>query len=128
MQRKGKKQLYKKEIIGSSILYNCDCMDLMKQFPDKHFDLAIVDPPFFKGPENTKYYGSEKSNTGVNRPQYRQIAIWDIPTNNYYYELCRVSKEQIIWGINYFNFKNVPCGRIVWDKKKMGLARFQTEK
>lgn len=96
----------------------------MAQYPDKHFDLAIVDPPFFKGPENTRYYGSEKSNTGVNRPQYRQIAIWDILTQNYYNELLRVSKEQIIWGINYFNFKNVPVGRIVWDKKRHGGSEY----
>jgi len=112
------------EQIGTCTLYNADCMELMAQYPDKHFDLAIVDPPYFKGPENTRYYGSEKSNTGVNRPQYRQMVTWDIPTNNYYNELCRVSMDQVIWGINYFNFKNVPCGRIVWDKKKNEACTF----
>ena len=41
--------------------YNMDCMDGMKEFPDKYFDIAIVDPPYFKGPDKRKYYGRNRS-------------------------------------------------------------------
>jgi len=114
----------RKEQIGTSTLYLCDCMDLMATLPDKSIDLAIVDPPYFNGPEKSSYYGAKKSKTGVNRPQYNTLKKWDIPTNDYYKELCRVSREQIIWGINYFYFENIPVGRIVWDKKKNECCTF----
>jgi site-specific DNA-methyltransferase (adenine-specific) len=99
-----------------SEVFNMDCMDGMKGYPDKYFDLAIVDPPFFKGVGKNGFYGGAKGN---HKTQYKDIEAWDdnIPNGNYYNELCRVSKNQIIWGINYFNdFKNVPVGRLVWDK------------
>jgi len=108
----------RKIIIGNCTLYNGDCMKLMATMPDKSIDLAIVDPPYFNGPGKSNYYGNEISNTGVKRPQYKTLKKWDVPANDYYKELCRVSKNQIIWGINYFYFENVPVGRIVWDKKK----------
>ena len=96
----------------------------MATLPDKSIDLAITDPPYFNGPEKLGYYGAGKSKTGVNRPQYNTLGKWDVPTNDYYKELCRVSKEQIIWGINYYHFENVPVGRIVWDKKKNDFCTF----
>jgi site-specific DNA-methyltransferase (adenine-specific) len=99
-------------------------MDLMATLPDKSIDLAIVDPPYFNGPQKLGYYGAGKSKTGVNRPQYNTPRKWDVPTNEYYKELCRVSKNQIIWGINYFRFENVPVGRIVWDKMKNEFCTF----
>jgi len=90
----------------------------MAQYPDKYFQLAIVDPPYFSGPEKRKYYGSEFSGHGVKRRDYKPLLnSWVIPDNTYYQELLRVSVNQIIWGINYFNtFVHVPVGRIVWDK------------
>jgi len=106
------------EQIGSSTLYRCDCMKLMATMPNKSIDLAIVDPPYF--PFSKIHYdrGRNKSTTGVVFKKYKTPKEWDVPDNNYYNELCRVSKEQIIWGINYFHFENVPTGRIVWDKKR----------
>ena len=45
--------------------FNNDCMDIMKQYPDDYFDLAIVDPPYFSGPEKREYYGRKVSPIGV---------------------------------------------------------------
>jgi site-specific DNA-methyltransferase (adenine-specific) len=94
--------------------YNMDCMDGMKEFPDKYFDLAVVDPPYFSGPEKRGFYGRKVSPIGVQR-SYRISEQWEVPRKEYFDELFRVSKEQIIWGCNYFNY-NFPPGRIVWDK------------
>jgi len=103
-------------------LYHLDCMAGMKEFPDKFFDLAITDPPYF--PEANLHYFSGKtiSSTGVKRKNYTKSSSWKVPGNDYYQELMRVSKNQIIWGINYFaEFQGVPSGRIVWDKQRSGL-------
>ena len=94
--------------------YNMDCMDGMKEFPDKYFDLAVVDPPYFSGPEKRGFYGRKVSPICVQR-SYRISEQWEVPRKEYFDELFRVSKEQIIWGCNYFNY-NFPPGRIVWDK------------
>lgn len=94
--------------------YNMDCMDGMKQFPDKYFDLAIVDPPYFSGPERRGYYGRKVSPIGVQR-FYEPSENWDVPGDEYFTELERVSKHQIVWGCNYFNWHFLP-GRIIWDK------------
>lgn len=104
--------------------YNMDCMEGMKEFPDKYFELCIVDPPYFDGPNKSGYYGSDVSKTKVKRQAYNIIGIWDVPQQEYYDELCRVSDNQIIWGINYYNFVNVPVGRIVWDKNKNPSCTF----
>ena len=94
--------------------YNMDCMDGMKEFPDKYFDLAVVDPPYFTGPEKRGFYGRRVSPIGVKRV-YRVSEEWKIPEKEYFDELIRVSKNQIIWGCNYFKYGFLP-GRIVWDK------------
>jgi site-specific DNA-methyltransferase (adenine-specific) len=89
----------------------------MAKYPDKHFDLAIVDPPYFDGPKRLGYYGNGyHSSTGVVRKQYQKIGTWNIPCNDYFSELFRVSNEQIVLGINYFPVVNFGPGRIVWDK------------
>lgn len=95
-------------------LYNMDCMEGMKEFSDKYFDLAIVDPPYFSGPEKRGYYGSKINKNGVCR-NYHVSSKWEIPNEEYFTELERVSKNQIVWGCNYFKW-NFPSGRIVWDK------------
>ena len=97
--------------------FNEDCMIGMARYPDKHFDLAIVDPPYFKGVADEKFYGAEVSSIGVKR-LCSSSKHWDegIPNQDYYDELVRVSKHQIIWGCNYYAF-NQPSGRIVWDKE-----------
>jgi site-specific DNA-methyltransferase (adenine-specific) len=88
-----------------------DCMNVMATIPDKYFELAIVDPPyglerFKKGGSHLNKYGSEDK-------------IWNNtkPDKKYFDELFRISKNQIIWGGNYFieYLKNTSCF-IVWDK------------
>lgn len=103
---------------------NEDCADLMKRTPDKYYDLAIVDPPYFNAVNKLGYYGQDVSKTNVKRNYYKPCESWGVPDNNYYTELCRVSKNQIIWGINYYNFENVPHGRIIWDKMKNESCTF----
>ena len=89
-------------------------MELMSRYEDNHFDLAIVDPPYgigdkFKGGKSGKMNFNEVVDKG-----------WDneIPSKEYFAELKRVSKNQIIWGGNYFldNLGNTRCF-ICWDKK-----------
>lgn len=93
---------------------HADCMDVMHEYPDNYFDLAIVDPPYFSGPEKRKYYGPKISPIGVQR-LYGQTSEWEVPGTEYFEELFRVSKNQIIWGVNYYQYDFGP-GRIVWDK------------
>lgn len=94
--------------------FNVDCMDYMRSLPDKAFDLAVVDPPYFSGPERRGYYGSKVSKIGVHR-DYPISPQWDVPEPEYFRELERVSKHYIAWGCNYFDYVFAP-GRIVWDK------------
>lgn len=87
-----------------------DCMDLMAQYPDKHFELAIVDPPYG--------IGFAKTHTGKGWV-VRENKEWDscAPNKTYFDELFRVSKNQIIWGANYFSqFLPPSMGWIFWDK------------
>jgi len=84
-----------------------DCMDFMRDKPDKFWDLAIVDPPYgigMDGGKRGKVFYAKKD--------------WDkaIPTPEYFEQLFRVTKNQIIWGGNYFNLPPTPC-ILVWDKK-----------
>jgi len=95
-------------------LFHADCMEIMKQYPDKYFDLAIVDPPYgIDWMEQVK-----NPNNGKNWKQYEN-KDWDksIPTKEYFNELFRVSKNQIIWGGNYMTeyLKPSPCW-LIWDK------------
>ena len=85
-------------------------MEYMAQFPDKYFDLAIVDPPYGIGISNTREIGYR----GMNVFTPKQ---WDNePLDEAYFnELFRVSKNQIIWGGNYFPLKPSRCF-IIWDK------------
>lgn len=105
----------------SSIVYNMDCMEAMQRIPDKYFDLAVVDPPYFSGPERRGYYGCKESKIGVHRVDYKITPKWQIPGREYFTELERVSKHYIIWGCNYFDYVFAP-GRIVWDKCNGGSS------
>lgn len=100
---------------GRMITFECmDCMAGMSRYEDKHFDLAIVDPPYFSGPERRSYYGHKKSPIGVRRV-YQKSQHWEVPDRAYFIELNRVSKHYIVWGCNYFDWR-FETGRIVWDK------------
>lgn len=90
---------------GRIKLWNCDNMELMGRYEDKHFDLAIVDPP----------YGIGISGNPVR--QAHDVKEWDssIPTPEYFEALERCAKERIIWGGNYFGLPPSQ-GFIIWDK------------
>ena len=101
-----------------SVVKNMDCMDAMKEFPDKYFDLACIDPPYGIGDEKLTSGG-----TWANKYK-KGDASWDVkPTTEYFAELFRISKNQIVWGANYF-MNELPPSRafIIWDK----IAHLQT--
>jgi len=101
------------ETIGSCTLYLGDCMDLMAQYPDKHFDLAVVDPPYGIG-QNWKKDTSSQFYT--HRTKYKNDSI---PQEEYFNELFRVSDNQIVCGGNYYTRFLPPTGAwIFWDKKR----------
>jgi site-specific DNA-methyltransferase (adenine-specific) len=109
----------KVQTTGAVNLFQGDCMDFMRSIPDQAYDLAIVDPPYFSGPNKTGYYGKGFSSLGVQRAKhYDSLPSWDVPGAAYFDELRRVSRNQIIWGANHFcdvsNFSGP--GWIVWDK------------
>lgn len=99
---------------------NCDCMELMEQYPDKYFDLAIVDPPYGINHSEIagKQSGTKYGNAAAAKREYT-IKDWDkqIPPPEYFVELKRVSKNQIIWGANYMTEHLPPSmGWVFWDK------------
>lgn len=108
--------------------YKMDCMDGMKHFPDKYFELAIVDPPYGINVANMNM-GAGKGKRCSNIA-YRGWTNkdWDIgiPDDAYFQELFRVSKHQIIWGGNYFNLPPCKCF-IVWDKAESMYGRSFSE-
>ena len=88
-----------------------DCMEGMKTFPDKYFDLAIVDPPYGLNTKLTKGGGNHLKFKNDNK-----ITNWDnVPNSKYFIELFRISINQIIWGGNYFELPVFRCP-IIWDK------------
>lgn len=108
-----------------NVAYNMDCMEYMRTLQDKAFDLAVVDPPYFSGPERRGYYGCKISPIGVKR-DYPVSPKWDIPDAEFFAELDRVSKHYIVWGCNYFDFV-FSHGRIVWDKCNDGADQSGAE-
>jgi site-specific DNA-methyltransferase (adenine-specific) len=96
---------------------NEDNMLLMARYPDKYFDLAIVDPPYGIGAGVSKTGGASKHNS-MSRLKANTHIYNDIkPNKEYFNELQRVSKNQIIWGGNYFiNFLSSTRCFVVWDK------------
>ena len=93
-----------------------DCIKGMKHYPDKYFDLACIDPPYGIG--HSLLSGEKRGSKFVRTERH---VDWDIlPTDDFWMELFRVSKNQIIWGGNYF-LDNLPPtrGMIIWDKIQM---------
>jgi len=93
-------------------MLNMDCLDYMRGLPDKAFELAIVDPPYGIGAENH----AGKAENGWSQWAKKE---WDvsIPKAEYFYQLRRVSKNQIIWGGNYFSsYLSASMGWVFWDK------------
>ncbi|HBG71388.1 MAG TPA: DNA modification methylase [Bacteroidales bacterium] len=100
--------------MSNQISIHGDCLDVMKTFRDNQFDIGVVDPPYFSGPEKRRFYGKAQSKT-TKRTDYPVTETWEVSGEDYFRELFRVTKHQIIWGINYFDVKVGP-GRIIWDK------------
>ena len=105
------------------MITNEDCMELMARYEDNYFDLAIVDPPYgigFDGGHKPTQGKSGKSNTFNKEKILYKKGDWDIkrPSLKYFKQLQRVSKNQIIWGGNYFaDLLTAKKGWIYWDKK-----------
>ena len=95
--------------------FNMDCLKFMQSIPDKFYDLSIVDPP----------YGIDRNNMNMGNSVFnKDDKKWDIevPKKEYFDELFRVSKNQIIWGGNYFD---LPCSQYfaIWDKGETMYGR-----
>ena len=98
----------------------CDCMEFMKGIPDKHYGLAIIDPPYGIGEDGLKNHSRGK----LAKPTMYTPKNWDSnpPDKEYFDELIRISKNQIIFGANHFISK-IPYDSscwIVWDKENSG--------
>jgi len=116
MQRRGCLHIYSRlmKVTDKIEITHEDNMALMSSYEDKYFDLAIVDPPFGIGMSNYKRKGNIK---------FDQTKKWDncTPDDKYFKELFRVSKNQIIFGGNYFtNYLKPSKGWLFWDKKQNG--------
>jgi len=100
---------------------NEDCMEGMARYPDKYFDLAIVDPPYgINIATEIDRSGFKEGSSRNSLSKYESSMlnkIWDnsTPSLEYFNELFRISKNQIIWGGNYFDLKPTKCF-VVWDK------------
>jgi len=103
------------ETTTKSIVENRDCMAAMAEFPDKFFDLAVVDPPYAVGASDGSFgnrgYDSRTS-------KLKHYANHDkTPEKDYFIELKRVSKNWIVWGANYYPQHFEHSGAIIWHKK-----------
>ena len=115
----------KTDVIGSLSFFNTDNIGLMKTFADKEFDLAIVDPPYGLGKRTTDGGGT---NSQIKFMEDIRRTNWDdkTPEKEYWDELFRVSKNQIVWGGNYFDLP--PTRTIIcWDKVVMIPTMSQIE-
>jgi len=92
-----------------------DCMNIMADMQDNYIDLAIVDPPYGIGVDNKNSKDLLQSKKSACKSIFYGEQKWDdnIPDDNYFKELFRISKNQIIWGANYYGLKG---GRIYWHK------------
>ncbi len=111
----------KPPVVGSTV-YLMDCVAGMKEYPDKWFDLAVVDPPY--GLDDWNERGSNKKHMDKKHMELSKIQNWELsePQAEYFAELKRVSKNQIIWGGNHFlDYLGSTKEFIIWDKKIRGM-------
>lgn len=99
-------------------VFNMDCNVAMKEFPDKYFELAIVDPPYGIGKFTCDKHTDENGTRVKNKKSYNDDYTWneETPQSSYFEEVNRVSKERIIWGANYYNCFENGNGALVWYK------------
>jgi site-specific DNA-methyltransferase (adenine-specific) len=103
-------------------IYNLDCMEGMRQMPDKYFELAIVDPPYGIGKFTCDAHTDGRTGRRIkNSKQYTDDYTWnaETPSKEYFNELRRVSRDRIIWGANYYNCFENGNGALVWYKGPM---------
>lgn len=106
-----------------SEVHNCDCVEFMRTLPDDYFDLCIADPPYSHANSEAFIKGGRFHKGRFNR--YRQvdgnpidIDEWDkTPTKEFFEQMFRVSKNQIIWGANYYDCMPATRCFIVWKKQ-----------
>ena len=100
------------------MIYNQDCMEAMKKMSDNQFDLAIVDPPYGINAAKRNDWGKKRTKKSAAKQSNYKSKNWDnnVPKKIYFDELFRVSKNQIIWGVNNYPYSNLDGGRIFWDK------------
>ena len=109
--------------------YNEDCMQGMKRYPDNFFDLAIVDPPYGVDIGGQINKGTRKTHIAFGRgggvcdgKAYKAFDDTTTPSGDYFKELKRASKHQIIWGGNYFlDYLGATKCLIIWDKGRRGI-------
>jgi site-specific DNA-methyltransferase (adenine-specific) len=119
MDYKTEGKVYKQDNIS---IYNDDCMNILKQTPDNYYDLCICDPPYGIGIDGQKEDITKK---GTQKRKGHVFKGWDnaIPKKEYFEELRRVIKDQIIWGGNYFTEFLAPVkGWVFWYKGQQGLT------
>ena len=125
-------QILTKHESQNSAVYLMDCIEGMKMYPDNHFELAIVDPPYGIGAGKPSDKSGMRKQKNGSKLLVKSVGYthkdWDVttPTIEYFKELMRVSKNQIIWGVNYFDF-TFKSGRIVWDKLKGDVDQYGCE-
>ena len=97
---------------------NEDNMELMARYKDNYFDLAIVDPPYGidADKKNSKKELKSKKSASLSKDYGSQEWDSEVPNINYFKELMRVSRNQIIWGVNYYPYNFLNGGRIFWNK------------
>jgi site-specific DNA-methyltransferase (adenine-specific) len=103
-------------------LYNMDCMEYMATLEDNAFDLAIVDPPYGGNDAIGLTDNADCKKQATKRTNYKVFENV-APSKEYFDELKRVSKHQIIWGVNFYNNYDLSGGRLVWDKKGTAFGR-----
>ncbi len=125
--------MIKREFLeGRIVVYNADCMDVMREIGDKEIDLVLTDPPYGGGSDNHEWdskkrgrfggwfdkysISAERTGGGYAAKYGKSIKHWDIaPKNEVFDEIFRVSKNQIIWGGNYFELPATRCF-LIWKK------------
>jgi site-specific DNA-methyltransferase (adenine-specific) len=105
-------------------MHNADCMDFMRELPDKYYDLAIVDPPY--GIERFKNVTTTPSSKDVHAKRFQRMETVNNnkPSDEYWSELFRVSKNQIVWGAN--NFELPPSEYFLCWNKEQAMPNFAT--